>query len=29
MENRRGDRASLHKLVDWSMKVNPTAEQSE
>jgi hypothetical protein len=29
LENRRGDRASLHRLVEWSLKVNPTAEQRE
>ena len=26
LEDRRGDRASLHKIVDWSMKVAPTPE---
>lgn len=29
LENRRGDRASLHRLVEWSSKVNPDAEQRE
>ena len=28
LENRRGDRASLHRLVEWSQKFNPTGEQS-
>jgi hypothetical protein len=28
LENRRGDRASLHRLVEWSAKVNPAAEPS-
>lgn len=29
LENRRGDRASLHRLVEWSAKVNPFSEQHE
>jgi hypothetical protein len=29
LEDRRGDRASLHKLVEWSMKVTPTGEQEQ
>jgi hypothetical protein len=29
LEDRRGDRASLHKLVEWSMKVTPVGEQEQ
>jgi hypothetical protein len=27
LENRRGDRASLHRLADWSQRFNPEGEQ--
>jgi hypothetical protein len=29
LEDRRGDRASLHRLVEWSAKVNALAEPHE
>lgn len=29
LENRRGDRASLHRLVEWSAKFNPTGEDTQ
>lgn len=28
LENRRGDRASMHKLADWARELNPTGEQT-
>jgi hypothetical protein len=27
LENRRGERASLHRLAEWSQRFNPTGEQ--
>lgn len=27
LENRRGDRASMHKLADWARTLNPDADQ--
>lgn len=29
LEDRRGDRASLHKVVDWSMRAAPEVQQGE
>jgi hypothetical protein len=29
LENRRGDRASLHKIVEWSMKVAPDGQRQD